>query len=431
MFKMKKLTLLLLSFVLAFTLEAQDGKKLLKDAKKELATYNQNVAANSANLETALKALNEAFQDPAVESDPEAWLTKGELYNEIIDANFKQSLIDPNHKNGYPDAAMMATKAFEQALAKAVKKGQTKSALKGLNVSETNLYNIGANMYDAQNYKGSYNNFKEAIRVSELLKSNQNESRLDDEKLKDELYFYTLVAGSLAEEKDGLIPFAEYLYNKGTDKSYVYQVLHEIYTAKEDDANAEKYLKEGRVKFPEETGLLFAEINFALKKGKLDELILKLKEASALEPDNLTIINTLGSVNEQLAKKNLEAGDTAKAEEYNKEALKYYELVIEKDPTNFDAQYNIGAYYYNQAAKMAGKVNDLAQDYTAQGTKKYNAAKAEMTALFEKALPYFLKADELNKEDNNTILALREIHVRLGKVEAANVYKERLDALKN
>lgn len=429
MFKMKKLTLLFLSFVLAFALQAQDGKKLLKDAKKELATYNQNVAANGANLENALKALNEAFQDPAVESDPEAWMTKGELYNEIIDANFKQTLIDPNYKNAYPDAAMMATKAFEQALAKSVKKGQSKTALKGLNVSETNLYNIGANLYDAQDYAGSFKNFQEAIRISSVLKENQNESRLDDEKLKDELYFYTLVAGSLASEKEALIPYATYLYEKGTDKSYVYQIMHEVYIGMNDEPNAEKFLKEGRVKFPEDTGLLFAEINYALKKEKLDELIAKLKEASVLEPDNLTIINTLGSVNEQLAKKSVEAGDLEKAETYNLEALKYYEMVLEKDPKNFDAQYNIGAYYYNKAAKMAGKVNDLAQDYTAAGTKKYNEAKAEMTAQFEKALPYFLKADELNNEDQNTLIALREIHVRLGKIDAANQYKERLDAL--
>lgn len=427
---MKKLTLLLLSFVMVFSLKAQDGKKLLKDAKKELATYNQNVVANSANLDIALKALNEAFTDPAVEADPEAWITKGALFEEIINSNFLQSSINPGHVNGYPEAAMMASKAYEMALTKAVKKGQTKTALKGLNIAETNLYNIGANQYDSQNYKGSFENFSEAIRLAEILKANQTPSRLDDANVKNELYFYTLVSGSLAGEKEALLPFANYLYDLGTDKTYVYQVLYEVYGELGDEEKSIKYLKEGRVKFPTDSGLLFAEINYALKNEKLDELISKLSEASKLEPDNLTILNTLGSVNEQLAKKSLEAGDEAKAEGYNKEALKYYEMVIGKDTKNFDAHYNIGAYYYNLAAKMAGKVNDLAQDYTAAGTKKYNEAKGVMQAQFEKALPYFLKADEINNADNNTLVALREIHVRLGKIEEANSYKERLDALK-
>ena len=89
---MKKLTFLFLSFVMAFSLNAQDGKKKLKEANKELATYKQNVAANGANLENAIKLLDEAFTDPLVSADPEALNVKGELYNSVIDANFVEGL---------------------------------------------------------------------------------------------------------------------------------------------------------------------------------------------------------------------------------------------------------------------------------------------------------------------------------------------------
>ncbi|MFZ1791423.1 MAG: hypothetical protein WAT92_24060, partial [Saprospiraceae bacterium] len=114
---------------------------------------------------------------------------------------------------------------------------------------------------------------------------------------------------------------------------------------------------------------------------------------------------------------------------YNAEALKYYEMVMEKDPTNFDAPYNIGAFYYNSAAKMADRVNGFAQDYSAAGTKKYNAAKAEMAAMFEKALPYFLKSEAINPKDPNTLIALKEIYVRIGQMDKSKEYQTRYEAL--
>jgi hypothetical protein len=47
----------------------------------------------------------------------------------------------------------------------------------------------------------------------------------------------------------------------------VYESLYKLYE-KKDNAKAEKYLAEGRTKYPEETNLLFAEINHFLKLGK-------------------------------------------------------------------------------------------------------------------------------------------------------------------
>lgn len=123
---MKKLTFLFLSFVMAFSLNAQDGKKKLKEANKELATYKQNVAANSANLDNAIKLLNEAFADPMVSADPDALNTKGELYNSVIDANFVEGLKNPNHKNAMPQAAILATDAYEMARSKLSKKVKPK-----------------------------------------------------------------------------------------------------------------------------------------------------------------------------------------------------------------------------------------------------------------------------------------------------------------
>ena len=101
----------------------------------------------------------------------------------------------------------------------------------------------------------------------------------------------------------------------------------------------------------------------------------------------------------------------------------------EKDPTNFDAVYSQGALYYNKAATYTERINELANDFSAEGTKKYDALKAEMDALFEEALPFFLKAEEMNSKDLNTLIALREINARVNNMEKVTEYKNKIDAL--
>ncbi len=56
--------------------------------------------------------------------------------------------------------------------------------------------------------------------------------------------------------------------------------------------------------------------------------------------------------------------------------------------------------------------------------------KSDYQGAFEKALPYFLKADDLNPKDFNTILALKESYAKKDDFENSNKYKSRLEAMK-
>ena len=110
--------------------------------------------------------------------------------------------------------------------------------------------------------------------------------------------------------------------------------------------------------------------------------------------------------------------------------METYNAVLAKDPENFDATYSIGALYYNKAAGMAEGINALASDYTKAGTAKYDAAKKEMDAIFGEALPFFEKADKINGEDMNTLIALKEIYARQSNFDKSNEYKAKIEAAK-
>ncbi len=409
---------------------AQEYKKQLKNANKTLGKYYLDPVTNKADLAGALATIEQVFAAEDAKADAEAWITKGQIYNEIAKAEMNRKIIDQKYELASPTAGLMAMEAFEMAMAKAVKKSQTKDALSGIRENEDLSNNIGITHFQAQNYNDAYKNFAVTLKANELLKTNKMESRLDDPATKNDQVFYTAVSGYFGDNKDASMPLFETLYKAGKAQPLVYEALFNL-TAEKNIDKAMEYLNAGREANPDDNGLLFAEINYYLKVNKLELLVEKLKMAIQKEPDNVSVYNTMGNVYDQLNQKEREAGNNEKADEYFNLAFDYFNQALAKDPKNFDASYSQGALYYNKAASMTAKLNALSNDFSPAGTKKYNALKAEMDGFFKQALPYFLKAEELDPKDVNTMIALKEIYARSGDFEKSNAYKAKMEAAGN
>jgi len=351
--------------------------------------------------------------------------------SELIDVADKQMtdrLLNPDAPLTDPDAAFKAYEIYAQALSIAEKKGDIKKTISGLSDTETHLNNIAVTHYTNKDYVAAFKNFDASIKTYEALKSKGSKSRLDDETLLADQQLFAGITAYYSENYEAAKPYYEAIYAAGTDEPVIYEGLYKMYQ-ESDPAKADEILTAGREKLPDNTTLLFTEINKYLNEGKLDVLITKLEEAIEKEPDNLSVINTLGNVYDQLHVKATKDGDSALAEEYFQSALGQYQGVIDLEPDNFDAWYSSGALYYNLAANMAPQINELANDFSAEGTKKYNAMKDKMDGTFAQALPYFEKAETINGEDMNTVIALKEIYARQNKFEKVTAYTEKLAAL--
>ena len=79
---------------------------------------------------------------------------------------------------------------------------------------------------------------------------------------------------------------------------------------------------------------------------------------------------------------------------------------------------------------MTKEINKYANDFSKEGTKKYNEIKAEMDGLFELSLPFFLKAEGINPTDPGVLQALSEIYARKNMLDESLEYKARIEALK-
>ncbi len=344
------------------------------------------------------------------------------------DKQFTARLLNPEAPLDNPMAAVEALNMFAQALEISEKKGDIKKAISGIADTETHLANFGAGLYQSEDYAGSFANFDASIKAHHLLKANKQKSRLDEEGLLAEQELFAGITAFYSENYEGAMPYYQKLYENGTEEATVYEGLYTMTLAK-DPAAAQEILTAGREKFPDNTSLLFTEINQYLNEGRLAELIGKLEAARAAEPNNLSVITTLGNVFDQLHVKATEDGDEAKAEEYFQSALGVYKEVLDKDETNFDAWYSSGALYYNKAANLAPQINELANDFSAEGTKKYEALKSKMDDTFKTSLPYFEKAEALKAGDRNTIIALKEIYARQNQFDKVTEYQTKLDAI--
>lgn len=176
---------------------------------------------------------------------------------------------------------------------------------------------------------------------------------------------------------------------------------------------------------PKEIDKLFSEINDYLKRREYNKsLEEKLNEAMILEPNNYSLRIVMGNIYNFYQK---EENNTNKAQEYFLTAVKYYKEALALNSESFKALYSLGELYYNKAARLVTKYNELP---ISASLKEVVNTKSKYLEAFEMALPYFLKADAINSKDYNTILALSEIYAKKDDYTKSQEYKRRLDALK-
>ena len=418
-------TLLLVTLLTSGVAISQDAFKDLKNAEKAIKKYTSDLS-NTAEMDKGLALMKSAFASDEVKASAKSWITKGKILKNIANAEFKASQIN-NTPVTVKNAAADAYDAYANAMKIADRKNEQKEIQVGVKELEGHLNNYAIVAYQNKNYAEAFTNFKRSIEAYEAMKLIGDKSRLEEtpELLTDQ-YFFTAVSAYYADQKDDAIPYLDKLYTDGSKEAFVYEALYNI-NAESNQEKALEFLAKGRELNPDDTGLLFAEINHYLKVGETDKLISNLETALEKEPDNVSIYTTIGSVYDQLHQSET---DEVKSAEYFEKARGYFDQVLERQPDNFDAQYSIGALYYNKAAKYVDVLNDLAADLSASGTKKYDETKVKMDELFEKALPFFLKAEQVNANDGNTIIALKEIYARMNNLEKSNEYKAKMDNLK-
>jgi tetratricopeptide (TPR) repeat protein len=392
---MKKTILSLMMISYFFVAFAQ--KSEINSAKQNYSLYEVGLQTKSPMkkqlelLKLAKESTDKAIINDKTKDNSELWAYRSIIYSAI-------AITDTLNKAN----SEAAFKAAQEAVASAKVFDTKKENTKFIESAEQNLaimmQNRGVAAFNKKDYKQAYDSFK----------------FIADVKPQDSLFnMYTAIAANSAQMYDEAAKYFRKTIEVNPKNPALYDELAKVYLAKTDTTNALKVIEEGRIKHPEFMTLIYDELNIYLNRGQAAQQVSKIENAIAKDPKNKTLYFVAGvaySANKQLDKAE---------ESYNK--------ALAIDPSYSDAIYNLAVIYINRANDYITQANKLPNNKTSD--VKYNELKKKFEGELSKAVPLLEKARELSPKDVNTLNTLREVYIKLNKLDKAAEVKKTLDQM--
>lgn len=333
-------------------------------------------------LDKAKESIDKAAKHEKTIADAKTWFYRGNIYYDIgISA-------DSNIRNLDPDPFGVAFESYKRAK-ELDEKGQFTDDINKYTIAVgEGYYNNGVMNYNLQEYIKAATNFEKAFKVSQAVERTDTSALIN-----------AAVSASLGSDIPLSKKYYQQLVDMGVQRPDIYSSLSEIYKIEGDTTMALATATKGREMFPDDFNLLIAETNIYLATDEMEKAMANLEKALLMDKSNPSIFFAVGTIYDQL-------GDIAKA-------TSAYENAISLTPDYFEANYNLGALYVNQAADILDKANNLPLD----AVEEYEAEKKKADDMLHKAVPYLEKSHELMPDDVNTMVSLKEIYTRLGMTE--------------
>ena len=368
-------------------------------AYAQKSNYNNAVNALNVNeIEKAVKYIEMAATNPKTANFVKMHDYRGKIYYEIY-SNADYKAMDP----------MAIIKCAESWITlykhPKVKKWYNEDDLtRNIQKAAVGLYSSGQKFYDSKDYSNSkkmFNKIFDLITIDE--KNSLQRNNITKELTWLNLYFVSYAEGDNQKSKEFLQKLIDINYQEPKIYSYMANILLE----ENDSEGALEIIKYGRGFFESDVDLIIAELNYYLGQSDFINAEKLLKLAVEEDPNNHLLFFALGSSYDEL-------NDFEKAENAYLEA-------IDIKPDFYDALYNLGVMYYNKGANMLKEANNI-KDW-----KKADAYTKKAEAKMLKGLPYIEKCHEIDSEDKNILLVLKELYYRNGDDEK---YKNIITQLK-
>ena len=365
---MKKLGILIgFGLLISMSLFAQSNKRT------SAYMYLQN-----QQLDKAKEAIDEAILHEKTKHDAKTWLYRGMIYYNIATSPL------PAFKELDPNAANVAYESLLNAKEYDVKGKYTDDvALYLANLTQV-FYAAGGENFQNHDYDAAIKDFETAYRIGEA------------NNVMDTIAAFNIgMAGVLSDNPEVAAEYLSKCVEAKFDDPRVYLFYNRSEKQLGDTTRAFEIIREGRERYPEDLSLLLEEAQLYLETGQKEALLNSLLEAVEADPTNYNLYFLIGKTYDDRKEYEL--------------AEEYYKKASEVNPEFFEAYYNIGAIYVNQAAESLSVANDLPLNET----EKYEELKKEADKYLEKAIPYLEKSLELRPDDAPTIHALKEAYARL------------------
>ncbi|MBA3827487.1 MAG: tetratricopeptide repeat protein [Taibaiella sp.] len=417
---MKKAILIAFATIASVTgLHAQE--KFVTDARLEL---------QEKNPVKAKEYIEKAILDPTTKNEAKTWLIRADVYFALQN--------NPAAKD--PLAYREAAASLENVI-RIRADYEKETVTKNLQVCAYLFFNDGIVAYNVKNFPGTIDLMKKTIAIHDIENGRRYAGNLSFDTVAAQARLVEANSAYFSNHYEDALPLLLQLKTSPVARTpAVYTLLADIYTKQKNDAASIASIQEGRIAYPDDATLRNLELNYYIRSGKEEEMIKKLEAALATDPNNKELLYALAAGYNTSA---FPASGVRPANfsEYVSKAEINYQKALQLAPDNTDYHYNLGALYYNQASEINKQIN-LITGNTPADLKKYEVLKAQRDAMFTKALPdlektyhlYQLKQSSLSTEDHDTyqstMIALKEIYVRLNKMDKANEMKKNIESFR-
>ena len=385
-------------------------------------------------LESALENIKAASEYEDTKNDAKTWLYLGHVYFSIdttSNAEFADLVKAPKNK---------AVDAYAKAMA------LDESGRYGTKIQNNAvrlgvaLFNAGAQDYNSalkakkqkdtaafkKNFEKSLNHFERHFKTRELagkyasyINQSLTQNGIDPKKT----LLYAGYSAYQTEDYTKAIKYLRQLVKADSEKEDAYLFLSNVYLAKGDTTKALDVIDSGRMNVPESEGLQNRMLVIYQQSGQVNKLTANLRSSIERNPEDLEKYRVLSSTYEQLARKARDKENSTKAEAYKDSARQVRKQLLDVDPGNYKANYNLGIMHYNIGVDKVKKAQEMSD------IDKVTKLEDEATNEFNEAIPYLEKAFHKNCQDQNLYKSLKNIYARTGQPEKAkNLEKAYADA---
>lgn len=397
---MKTLFLSVVLVCFSFVLSAQSNLVV--------SAYNY---LKSGKLDKALESIEPTITNPKTMADAKAWLYRGNVYLSIAATK------NEKYKNLCSNPLDVAYDSYQKSISldkELITPASPARAIDGLYIVGTNYYDMGAKMYNSQNWSEAIVYFEKTMKINSSIG------------MKDSLAtFYASQCATQLKDYETVIKYLKELVNMDYRNPIIYPMLIERYKANGDTTKIKGTLKIARQRFPDNVDILISEVNYYLGTGDVVKAQELLQKAIEKRPDDPVLHFTIGTNYDKLA--NDPSLDKETKVEVLKRSEESYRKAIELKPDYFDAYYNLGVFLFNAGVEKFDAANATPPDQE----EAYNLLKSECLAYWEKATPVFEKANELDPTDYSTLIALKNLYTRLGKADKLKTVNDKINALPN
>ncbi|HEX2395748.1 MAG TPA: tetratricopeptide repeat protein [Bacteroidales bacterium] len=308
----------------------------------------------------------------------------------------------------HPDPLTEAQKALDEAI-KLNTDGKADTDVKRVTEELKRAYqNEAIVKYEAQDYQSSYENFNNILKLNQLPHMNNQIDTII-------VYF----AGRAAfENKD--YAEASRLFEQTASYNYndplLYVLRKQAFFGIGDTAKGVEAINEGFNRYPEDQSIMIEMINYYLDTDQAEQALGMIQKAKAGDPNNVSYTFTEGTLYDKMGR--------------IEDAEKAYKQCIEMKPDYYDAHYNLGVLYYNEAVKIYEEASNIADNAA------FEKKQAEGDEALKLAIPYMEKVAAMETSNQgefdtkrSALETLRTVYYRLKMEDKRQEVMNKLNAM--